>query len=448
MAKKLLSVWLSLTILIFSSISIYADEVIQGDFFLKNIVINGENIVNYELSNPFLMHNDRLYVPMDSEIGKIMGFEAEMDNESRTLKILKTNPVQKNLTERGVKNNLEKVPAAVRTDISVVVYQDAQNGDASLTNEQANVTGENTNAVILNAVFEVSSAMNFDAADEAAEVYSGELSETGDGTVGSGSSEAVVTSGPNAREISDEVPAAEGADKTADGETSEAEDSKIGIPKLTASQIDLMEQPVLVKDTIVYVPLNAIVSYEPFGWSSYYESYSGVYISTDDEIDAASYFKAADSNSIKGRAAYIVHINPNVPMNEAANMVRYFDAYGKIYSVDPKLLMAVAQCESTFYTGILNSHNCAGLMQIKLSTGESYGFSNAQLLQMKPNIQMGAIYLGQALTTFGQDRVKALSSYNWGIGSVKKGSYNTKYATKVLSKYDRINSFLTSEGYL
>ena len=34
---------------------------------------------------------------------------------------------------------------------------------------------------------------------------------TGDGTVGSGSSEAVVTSGPNAREISDdEVPAAEG----------------------------------------------------------------------------------------------------------------------------------------------------------------------------------------------------------------------------------------------
>ena len=37
MAKKLLSVWLSLTILIFSSISIYADEVIQGDFFLKNM---------------------------------------------------------------------------------------------------------------------------------------------------------------------------------------------------------------------------------------------------------------------------------------------------------------------------------------------------------------------------------------------------------------------------
>ncbi len=65
---------------------------------------------------------------------------------------------------------------------------------------------------------------------------------------------------------------------------------------------------------------------------------------------------------------------------------------------------------------------------------------------MKPNIQMGAIYLGQALTTFGQDRVKALSSYNWGIGSVK-GSYNTKYATKVLSKLrPELIRFLTSEG--
>ena len=66
---------------------------------------------------------------------------------------------------------------------------------------------------------------------------------------------------------------------------------------------------------------------------------------------------------------------------------------------------------------------------------------------MKPNIQMGAIYLGQALTTFGQDRVKALSSYNWGIGSVKR-IVQYEVRDKVLSKYDRINSFLTSEGYL
>ncbi|MDF2657198.1 MAG: hypothetical protein K0R19_3672, partial [Bacillota bacterium] len=34
MAKKLVSVWLSLTVLLFSSISIYAEENVQGDFFI------------------------------------------------------------------------------------------------------------------------------------------------------------------------------------------------------------------------------------------------------------------------------------------------------------------------------------------------------------------------------------------------------------------------------
>ena len=368
MAKKLLSVWLSLTILIFSSISIYADEVIQGDYFLKNIVINGENIVNYELSDPFFLHNDRIYVPMNSEVGNIMGFVAEMDNESRTLKILKTEPVQKNLTERSVKNNLEEVPTTVRTDIKVVLYQEAQNGDASLTNEQANVTGENGDTVI-------------------------------------------------------------------------------SVPNLTVSQIDLMGQPVLVKDTIVYVPLNAIVSYEPSGWSSYYENYSGVYISTDDEIDTTSYFKAADSASIEGR--FIVHINPNVSMNEAANMVRYFDAYGRIYGVDPKLLMAVAQCESTYYTGILNSSNCARTDADQTFHRSGLRFYKGSAASDEAEYSDGVdISRPGALTTFNGDRVKALSSDNWGMGTFRKDRNDTKYAEKVLSKYDRINSFLTSEGYL
>ncbi len=383
MAKKLLSVWLSLTILIFSSISIFADEIIQGDYLLKNIVINGENIVNYELSNPFIVRQDRIYIPMDSEIGKILGFEAEMDNESRTLKILKTDPTQRNLTDRGVKNNLEPVSVSVRWDIAVSAYTGDQNGDANL-NEQANVTGENASA---------------------------------------------------------DIPAAQMQ------QHGSAMAAKIAAPALNVSQIDLMGQPVLVKDTIVYVPLNAIVSYEPFGWSTYYDNYSGVYISTDDEIDAASYFNAADPNSVKGRAAYIVNINKYVAMNEAEKMVRYFDAYGRIYGVDPRILMAVAQCESTFYSDVLSSHNCAGLMQVKVSTGAAYGFTKIQLLQSKPNIQMGSMYLGQLIAAFGGDLVKGLSAYNWGPASVKSGSYHTIYANKVLAKYNNINSFLNANGY-
>ena len=45
MVKKLITVWLSLTILFScSAVSIYADEVIESGYFLKGIIINGENI--------------------------------------------------------------------------------------------------------------------------------------------------------------------------------------------------------------------------------------------------------------------------------------------------------------------------------------------------------------------------------------------------------------------
>ena len=128
--------WLSLMILVFSSISIYADEIVWGNYFLKNIVIDGENVINYELSNPFLIYNDRVYVPMDEEVGEIMGFEAEMDQESRTLKIRQTDAAGLQGTENaGPKNNLEPVRAAVRTDIEILAYTERR--DAEPNGEQS-----------------------------------------------------------------------------------------------------------------------------------------------------------------------------------------------------------------------------------------------------------------------------------------------------------------------
>lgn len=361
MAKKLISVWLSLTIFIFSSISIYAGEVIQGDFFLKNIVINGENIVNYQLSNPVLIYKNRIYLPMDTEMEKILGVDAHWDTESRTLKILKTGSAQRNVSDRSVKNNLDDVASVtVLRNAVIEAYTHAQKEDARLTGGQADATASDQNT------------------------------------------------------------------------------------ELSVVQIDLKGQPVLVKNEIVYVPINAIVSSETLGWSSYYDHYSGVYISTDDEIDAASYFNAKTSKYYQALSAYIVKHNPKLKMSQAFEMVKYFEAYGQIYGVDLKLLMAMAQTESTFSPTVISSANCCGLMQIKVSTGNSYGFTKAQLLQVKPNIQMGAIYISNAFAEFGGDKMKALSAYNRGSGAVKKGKLSTGYVNKILSRADAIGSFVAS----
>ena len=65
MTKKLISVWLSLTILLFSSISIYAEETVTGSFFFRDIRINGTQILNS--NNPrlpnYLLYQEIIALP-------------------------------------------------------------------------------------------------------------------------------------------------------------------------------------------------------------------------------------------------------------------------------------------------------------------------------------------------------------------------------------------------
>lgn len=120
MAKKLISVGLALTIMLFSSISIYADQNVQGDFFIRDVVVNGENIVNYNLQYPFITYNNTTYLSLSKDLGKIFGFESSMDWESRTLKLLKTEPSQKNLSNNTYKGDELEIAVQPLNDIKVL----------------------------------------------------------------------------------------------------------------------------------------------------------------------------------------------------------------------------------------------------------------------------------------------------------------------------------------
>ncbi|MDD2216722.1 MAG: hypothetical protein PHE41_09210, partial [Eubacteriales bacterium] len=86
MAKKLVSVWLSVTILLFSTITIFAEESVEGQFLNRNIDINGSRLANYYLEDPFFLYQGSAYMPLTEEMGEILGFSVEMDWESRTCK--------------------------------------------------------------------------------------------------------------------------------------------------------------------------------------------------------------------------------------------------------------------------------------------------------------------------------------------------------------------------
>lgn len=140
MAKKLISVWLSLTIVLFSSISIYAEEYVQGDFFNKEVVINGSEIVNYNLQYPFFLYKDTTYIPLSTDMGNICGFEAQMDWESRTLKLLKTEGTQKTISKDWAKNNGNDMKLDVISGVKVIAYQELSDKKEATTTEESQDT--------------------------------------------------------------------------------------------------------------------------------------------------------------------------------------------------------------------------------------------------------------------------------------------------------------------
>jgi hypothetical protein len=109
--------------LVLSSAAVYAGDRANGSFFLKNIVVNGEEIVNYNLQYPFFLHNDVTYLPLTKDIQEIFGFVAEIDVEEGTLKLQKTASTLNNIRDNRTKNNAEDISAEVKSDLNVHIVE-------------------------------------------------------------------------------------------------------------------------------------------------------------------------------------------------------------------------------------------------------------------------------------------------------------------------------------
>lgn len=398
MAKKLLSVWLSMTIVFFSSISIYAEDYVQGDFFIKNIVINGENIINYQLEDSFFSYKNSTYIPMTEEIGKIMGFQATMDWESHTLKLLKTDSMQKNISQQWMKNNKRDVPVEVNQDIQVIVYDPTP----TLTTSEGGILSDATTT----------------------------------------ESAAVLTQNANLAAVIPPVAVAVDPNGTA-----EAANEIIATPILTAQQLDLKNLPVLVNDKVVYIPLSALSSTHVFGWDAYYEPYSGIYISTNADTQAKAYFNEPTSRYNKGLVNYIKKYNSTISVSAAQELVFLFQHEATINKVDQLLLMAIAHKESTFNVACKSKSGAMGLMQIMPATAALYGVTKAELLNAHTNIELGALYMKERIANYDGNLTLALSAYNQGSGAVRRGTYTTRYATKVMGAENNIKDYLKTNGY-
>ncbi len=429
MAKKLLSVWLSLTILLFSSISIYAEENVQGDFFIKKIVVNGETIDNNQLQFPFFLYKDTTYIPLTPEMGEIFGLKAEMNFESRTLKLLKTEPSLVNISERWKKNERKDVLTQVFDEAKVLAYElDSQSLKDVV---QGNSTDDET---------DIGQKPEENVSDEEKAVQDNSADDETD-----------ISQKPEEK-ISDEEEAVQ--DNSADDETdiSEATEENIynqviEIPQLSVREIDLGGLPVLTKGKIVYLPLKSLTGKNGFGWDIYYDSYTGVYVSTKEGTTAKSYWNEAESKYNMGLVSYIRKYNGSYTVSKAQELVFLFKNAAATYHIDERILVGVAHKESTFNAKAKGRSGSLGMMQVMPSTGARYGLSKEQLLDAETSINFGAMYLSERIAAYGGDVTKGFSAYNQGSVAVNRGSYSTRYANNIIGAINGINSYLTSNGY-
>ena len=100
------------------------------------------------------------------------------------------------------------------------------------------------------------------------------------------------------------------------------------------------------------------------------------------------------------------------------------------YGIDPAIIFAMAFCESTYRTDVVNEYGCYGLLQVKkschLDRMERLGC--ADLLDPYQNVTVAVDYLAEQIARYG-DLAKGLTSYNKGhyAGTV------TKYAKGIMT---------------
>lgn len=133
--------------------------------------------------------------------------------------------------------------------------------------------------------------------------------------------------------------------------------------------------------------------------------------------------------------------------NTRNNYQAYFEKYGKMYGIDPDLLMAIGAQERGTHSNVIDTGGAIGLMQVQVgvwngSTLKVFNYNTneyeyikittEQLKNVDFNIRVGAAIYQWNLRTFNYDPIAALQAYNFGYGSVSRliNSYGGNWMAK------------------
>lgn len=124
------------------------------------------------------------------------------------------------------------------------------------------------------------------------------------------------------------------------------------------------------------------------------------------------------------------------------------------YDIDPAMILAVIQTESSYRNWVRSDRNAMGLMQILPATGEDLARridikweGEASLYLPVINVKLGTYYLSQLRERFDSMEL-ALAAYNRGPNAVRRligqgRSPSKKYSRRVLSAYRELKPFFS-----
>lgn len=138
----------------------------------------------------------------------------------------------------------------------------------------------------------------------------------------------------------------------------------------------------------------------------------------------------------------------NADSGEAVQMLFESIPFGELittaaekHEVDPILVLAVIEAESSFEEEARSPRGALGLMQLMPATGRWMGAGN--LLDPEQNIEAGTRYLKYLESRFKGDLDRQLAAYNAGEGTVRRYGgippyrETRQYVTRVMENYER-----------
>lgn len=205
--------------------------------------------------------------------------------------------------------------------------------------------------------------------------------------------------------------------------------------------------PIFDFNHISYIPLTQEVVYDFLGWDLYYNSFTGLYLSTLKDVKASNAFDEEAFKYDKALAEYAMNINKDLTESEALEIIMLIEEKCDLYDMNELLIFAIMWQESNFnpndyYGGAI------GLMQIMGSTGKNYGLSREMLYDKETNVDFGVKYLKDKIDIYDGSIVLGITAYNQGVGNVNRGTYSTRYYEKIMEKKAKIEAYMKEKGFL